>query len=124
MAPAEIAPTIRAKRTHSQPLRETDLEAIFRFYRGASVLRQTDAFVCMFPTAFCEAYMAFNRTILWYAGHRFALHRRRSGVALAGDGLDLAPPIPPLPQLLPRLTEGAELFDAVTLRSQLLGPKS
>jgi hypothetical protein len=38
-------------------------------------MQGTDAFLCNFPSSFCELYMPFNRTIIFAPAHRFTLGR-------------------------------------------------
>ena len=39
------------------------------------MILNTDAFICSYPLSFCEAYMPYNKTIIWIASHRYSLGR-------------------------------------------------
>jgi hypothetical protein len=51
------------------------VEDQFHRYRQLDAMRRADAFVCAFPSAFCESYMPFNRSVVWLAAHRIAMGR-------------------------------------------------
>ena len=52
-------------------LKEPPVQEMFELLKHTDVMRSVDAFICMYPFAMCEAYMPFNRSIIWWAGHRF-----------------------------------------------------
>lgn len=55
---------------------EIDIKKLFDFYRHGDVaFRNVDAFVCASPVSFCEAYMPFNKTIIWSAVNRYSSGR-------------------------------------------------
>jgi hypothetical protein len=73
--PKRIAPLIDNKVRHSDSLSESEIQSFFDFYKDDPELASVDAFVCSFPASFCEAYMPFNKTIIFYPGHRFFMGR-------------------------------------------------
>ena len=63
---------------HNSPnkkLYEEDIKTMFNFYKNDHMLFNTDAFICSYPLSFCEAYMPYNKTIIWIASHRYSLGR-------------------------------------------------
>ena len=70
-----LSTTILTHTTHSNRMTENDIRSNFEHFKNNPSIAQTDAFVCSFPTSFCEMWMPFNKTIIMLAGHRFTLGR-------------------------------------------------
>ena len=70
-----LSPVIEELTSHSSAISKTTTQAFFDYYQNDEDMLQTDAFICQFPVAFCELYMAFNRTIIMVASHRLFLGR-------------------------------------------------
>jgi hypothetical protein len=51
------------------------VRAHFDYYLGDPDMQRVDAFICTFPMAMCEAWLPFNKTVIFVAGHRYALGR-------------------------------------------------
>jgi hypothetical protein len=47
----------------------------YQYYKNDSLMKQVNAFVCFHPTAMCELFMPFNRTIIVIASTRYELGR-------------------------------------------------
>jgi hypothetical protein len=60
---------------HNNALTEEDVRGHFEYYRNDADIARVDAFYCLFPMAMCEAWLPFNKTIIYIAGHRFSLGR-------------------------------------------------
>jgi hypothetical protein len=73
-----LAPLIDAKQSHSDYISESDVASFFEYYKTDRDVARTDAFVCAFPLSFCEAFLPFNRTIIYLAAHRYVLGRCHS----------------------------------------------
>lgn len=65
--------------THSSPWTEDEARALFTYYKDDQQFQTVDAFVCMFPSSYCEAWMPFNKSIIMWAAHRYALGRCTRG---------------------------------------------
>ena len=59
--------------TSQSKLDETSLLEHFNFYKDDPQFNQTDAVICSFPMHLCEAFIAFNRTIIFNPGYRYNL---------------------------------------------------
>ena len=71
----EISSVILSYNSHSTRLTESMVKEIFEYYKDDPDILQTDAFLCQFPPALCELFIAFNRTIIINASHRLFLGR-------------------------------------------------
>jgi hypothetical protein len=63
---------------HNSPnknLYEDDIKKMFQFYKADDSLSSSDAIICSHPFSMCEAFMPYNRTIIWIASHRYSLGR-------------------------------------------------
>ena len=56
-------------------LTEQMIQSNFEFYRNDTVIKSTDAFVCLFQPGMCEMWMPFNRTIIFVPAHRYSMGR-------------------------------------------------
>ena len=65
--------------THSTPWTEDEVRALFSYYKDDQQFQTVDAFICMFPSSYCEAWMPFNKSIIMWAAHRYALGRCTRG---------------------------------------------
>lgn len=72
---SKVPPIAPSHTSSSHDLFEEDVKKIFEFYAKDPIMVETDAFICSFPTSFCEAYLAFNKSIIWLAAHRYSLGR-------------------------------------------------
>ncbi len=70
-----LAPTIEHHQSHSSAVTEDKIKALFEYYRADPYMARTDAFLCFFPSSYCEMFMPFNRTIVFLPAHRFLLGR-------------------------------------------------
>ena len=70
-----LAPLIDTKKSHSAYVSEKDVQLFFEYYKRDPDIARTDAFVCAFPLSFCEAFLPFNRTVIYLAAHRYVLGR-------------------------------------------------
>jgi hypothetical protein len=70
-----LAPLITSHTWSSGYISEAEIAEMFAYYKDDPQMARVDAFVCMFPFSYCEAWMPFNKTIIFNAGHRFALGR-------------------------------------------------
>ena len=70
-----LAPLIDTKKSHSDYVSEKDVQLFFEYYKRDPDIARTDAFVCAFPLSFCEAFLPFNRTVIYLAAHRYVLGR-------------------------------------------------
>jgi len=70
-----LAPVITSHTWSSGYLSEAEIAETFNYYKDDPQMARVDAFVCMFPFSYCEVWMPFNKTIIFNAGHRFALGR-------------------------------------------------
>ena len=48
---------------------------LFHYYKNDAVIQSVDAFICTFPVVLCEAFFAFNKTIIFAAAHRYSMRR-------------------------------------------------
>ena len=48
---------------------------LFDYYKNDTVMQSVDAFICTFPVVLCEAFFAFNKTIIFAAAHRYSMRR-------------------------------------------------
>ena len=48
---------------------------LFDYYKDDPVMQSVDAFICTFPVVLCEAFFAFNKTIIFAAAHRYSMRR-------------------------------------------------
>ena len=48
---------------------------LFHYYKNDTVMQSVDAFICTFPMVLCEAFFAFNKTIIFAAAHRYSMRR-------------------------------------------------
>lgn len=71
----ELPPVIAYHTGTMNPLSEGDIASTFDYYRNDSQMARVDAFICMFPFAYCELWMPFNKTIIFNAAHRYSLGR-------------------------------------------------
>ena len=55
--------------------RNQDAREHFEFYKNDPVVASVDVFVCMFPAAFCELWLPFNKSILFLPATRYSLGR-------------------------------------------------
>ena len=73
------APLIQRHTYAGWPVAEGAIRGMFEFYRASAwrreLVQHVDAFACTFPPSFCEAYLPYNRTIVWMPGHRYAFGR-------------------------------------------------
>ena len=56
-------------------LYEDDIKKMFEFYQTDDSLSSSDAIVCSNPLSMCEAFLPYNKTIIWIASHRYSLGR-------------------------------------------------
>ena len=66
---------IQSHISKNQDVSEDAIISLFEHYVNESIIHNTDIFVCSYPTSFCEAFMPYNRSIFWFASHRFSLGR-------------------------------------------------
>ena len=66
---------IRTHESHNHYISEAEVRANFEYYKLDADIAQVDAFYCQFPMSFCEAWLPFNKTLIYLAGHRFSLAR-------------------------------------------------
>eukprot|EP00775_Hariotina_reticulata_P005751 gene5751-5991_t len=72
---SRISPVILNKSTHSTYMHQADIHSLFNFYRNDDQMKRTDAIMCAFPVSYCEAWMPFNKTLIWWPVHRYSLGR-------------------------------------------------
>ena len=70
-----LAPLIARLMDSGYYITEEETRLLFEYYKDDPDMQRTDAFVCMFPLSYCEAFLPFNRTIVYLAAHRYALGR-------------------------------------------------
>jgi hypothetical protein len=66
---------IRSHESHNHYISEAEVRANFEYYKEDPDIAEVDAFYCEFPMSFCEAWLPFNKTVIYLAGHRFSLAR-------------------------------------------------
>lgn len=70
-----LAPLIARLMDSGYYITEEEIRFLFEYYKDDPDMQRTDAFVCMFPLSYCEAFLPFNRTVIYLAAHRYALGR-------------------------------------------------
>ena len=60
---------------HNMGLREADAKEFYEYYKNDPDMQATDAFMCHFPSSFCEIYLQFNRSVILSASHRIFIGR-------------------------------------------------
>ena len=71
----EYSELIRSHEGHNHYISEGEVRANFEYYKDDPDIARVDAFYCQFPMSYCEAWMPFNKTLIYLAGHRFSLAR-------------------------------------------------
>jgi hypothetical protein len=66
---------IRSHESHNHYISEGEVRANFEYYKDDPDIAEVDAFYCSFPMSYCEAWLPFNKTLIYLAGHRFSLAR-------------------------------------------------
>jgi len=66
---------ILSHESHNHYIAEEEVRANFEYYKDDADMAEVDAFYCEFPMSFCEAWLPFNKTVIYLAGHRFSLAR-------------------------------------------------
>ena len=66
---------IKSHEGHNHYISEAEVRANFEYYKDDADIAQVDAFYCQFPMSYCEAWLPFNKTLIYLAGHRFTLAR-------------------------------------------------
>ena len=46
---------------------------LFHYFKSDPVIQSVDTFICTLPVALCEAFFAFNKTIIFAAAHRYSM---------------------------------------------------
>lgn len=54
---------------------ESIQKEFYEYYKSHPLMNRVQTFVCFYPTAMCELFMPFNRTILVIATKRYELGR-------------------------------------------------
>jgi len=57
-----------------QEIGPTDNFNFFNYWKDKDLMIQTDAFICTFYISYCEAFLPFNKSIIYLAAHRYAIH--------------------------------------------------
>lgn len=70
-----LSPVLEAHTTHSQYVSEQQVHDVFEYYKHDTQIANTDAFICSFPASVCEAWLPYNKTVIFLAAHRYALGR-------------------------------------------------
>ena len=71
----EYSELIRRHDGHNHYISEEEVRANFEYYKNDTDIAEVDAFYCSFPMSYCEAWLPFNKTLIYLAGHRFSLAR-------------------------------------------------
>ena len=70
-----LAPLIARLMDSGYYINEEETHQLFEYYKNDTDMQRTDAFVCMFPLSYCEAFLPFNKTVVYLAAHRYPLGR-------------------------------------------------
>lgn len=73
--PTRPLPRALSSMKSGEPPVEPDMLELYEYYKDDPDMARVDAFVCTFPMAFCEAYMPFQRPIIWMPAHRYPMGR-------------------------------------------------
>lgn len=69
-----LSPHITGDAGNSSHLPEVQRQ-VFQYYRDDATVSQVDAFICAFPSALCEQFFSFNKTVIFAPGLRFSMWR-------------------------------------------------
>ena len=70
-----MSPTLSRYLDHTHRLTSLGITKNFDYYSEDNVVKNIDAFICTFPAAMCQLWMALNKTIVFLPAHRYNLGR-------------------------------------------------
>lgn len=70
-----MSPVIASHDRQNSYMSEKDIQEMFSYYQHDDQMASANLFICGFPAAYCEAWLPFNKTILWWPAHRYSLSR-------------------------------------------------
>ena len=76
---SSLSKQVLAYGRHSHELDEKLVAAQFEQYMRLPLMAEVSAFVCAFPSAMCDQYLGFNRSIVWAPAHRYSHGRCATG---------------------------------------------
>ena len=71
----KISPVLKKNKNHSDRLTSEAIMENAKYYANDKVVKSIDAFVCSFPAAMCQMWLALNKTIVYLPAHRYNLGR-------------------------------------------------
>ena len=76
---SSLSKQVLAYGRHFHELDEKLVAAQFEQYMRLPLMAEVSAFVCAFPSAMCDQYLGFNRSIVWAPAHRYSHGRCATG---------------------------------------------
>ena len=70
-----LAPFLQGFVDPNDDASESNVHSLVDFYEADTQFQSVDAFICSFPASFCEAWVPFNKTLIWWPVHRYAMGR-------------------------------------------------
>ncbi|RNA21675.1 hypothetical protein BpHYR1_049471 [Brachionus plicatilis] len=69
---SQLSPYVKKyKSVHPANLHDSDARENFDYYKKSSDFEPVDLVICSFPSAFCEAFIPLNKTIIFNPAHRY-----------------------------------------------------
>jgi len=68
----KLSTLIRQTSGHHRYIKPEDISRMYKYYKYDPIIAQVDAFICSFPASFCEAYLPYDKSIIFLPAHRYS----------------------------------------------------